>query len=108
MKSITVIPAYNESLTITSVVFLLLERVTEIIVVDDGSLNKTPDVVRLADAHVYAFPKNAGKTVAFMRELHALKNSAADTLAIYKKIGWNPKIKLEKRLSDPDTSRRKL
>ena len=69
MKSIAVIPAYNESLTIASMVFLSLEHVTDVIVVDDGSLDKTSDMARLAGAHVYSLPKNSGKAAALMRGL---------------------------------------
>jgi len=70
MKSIVVIPAYNEALTIASLVFLSQEHVTEVIVVDDGSLDNTSELARLAGAHVYSLPKNAGKAAALMKGLY--------------------------------------
>ena len=69
MKSIVVIPAYNEALTIASLVFLSLKHVTEVIVVDDGSQDKTSELARLAGAHVYTLERNAGKAAALMKGL---------------------------------------
>jgi len=69
MKSIVVIPAYNEALTIASLVFLSLKHVTEVIVVDDGSLDNTSELARSAGAHVYTLSQNAGKAAALMKGL---------------------------------------
>ena len=69
MKSIVVIPAYNEALTIASLVFLSLKHVTEVIVVDDGSMDNTSELARLAGAQVYTLAKNAGKAAALMKGL---------------------------------------
>jgi glycosyltransferase involved in cell wall biosynthesis len=70
MKSIAVIPAYNESATIASLVFLSLKYVTAVIVVDDGSQDKTAELARLAGAQLCFFQKNRGKTEALMEGLH--------------------------------------
>ena len=70
MRSIVIIPAYNESATIASLVLLSLQHVTTVIVVDDGSQDKTAEVARLAGAQVYSLPKNEGKAAALMKGFH--------------------------------------
>ena len=54
------IPAYNEALTIGSVV-LLSKKYGDVLVVDDGSTDGTYDIARFSGAHVVKHPKNMGK-----------------------------------------------
>jgi glycosyltransferase involved in cell wall biosynthesis len=82
MKSIVVIPAYNEALTIASLVFLSLEHATEVIVVDDGSLDTTSKLARLAGAQVYSLSKNAGKAAALMKGLYEAIAQHPDVIII--------------------------
>lgn len=66
-----VIPVYNEEATLTDVVsrVLAVPCVMEIIIVDDGSTDKSPDLARhIAEneprVRVASHPRNAGKTAA--------------------------------------------
>jgi len=60
--NLAVIPAYNESETITSVVHSLLERTPslDVLVVDDGSTDDTGPLARAAGARVLRLPFNVG------------------------------------------------
>lgn len=61
-----IIPAFNEALVIGSVVLQAQQHVDCVIVVDDGSADKTADIARLAGADVVVLPENAGKAHAMM------------------------------------------
>jgi glycosyltransferase involved in cell wall biosynthesis len=52
MNVVAIIPAYNEEITIGSVVLRTRKYVDRVIVVDDGSDDKTAEVARLAGAEV--------------------------------------------------------
>jgi glycosyltransferase involved in cell wall biosynthesis len=75
------VPAYNEQDTVGQVVerlLLLGDILREIVVVDDGSVDSTAEVVqRLADAdarvRLFRQPKNRGKTAAIRRALAEAK-----------------------------------
>ena len=56
-----VIPAYNEGLVIGSVVLQARQHADRVIVVDDGSLDRTAAIARLAGADVIEMPENGGK-----------------------------------------------
>ncbi len=59
-KILVVIPAYNEALTIGSVV-LLSKKYGDVLVVDDGSTDGTDDIASSSGAHVIKHPQNLGK-----------------------------------------------
>ncbi len=61
-----VIPAYNEGLVIGSVVLQAKQHVDRVIVVDDGSTDRTAEIARLAGAEVIRMPENGGKASALM------------------------------------------
>ena len=63
---IAVIPAYNEQVAIGSVVILARLFVERVIVVDDGSTDKTSQVARLAGAEVVTLKENSGKAHALL------------------------------------------
>ncbi len=76
---VVVIPAFNEVRFIGSVVLKTLEHSDEVIVVDDGSRDGTPEIAELAGARVIRHQKNLGKGVALntgfdlvRREYHPL------------------------------------
>ncbi|BAW31306.1 MAG TPA: glycosyltransferase family 2 protein [Methanothermobacter sp.] len=64
MKIAALIPAYNEELTIGSIVLLCREYVDEVIVVDDGSSDKTAEIAKAAGAKVIRHDINLGKGAA--------------------------------------------
>ncbi|MCM2465668.1 hypothetical protein DIC75_04965 [Methanoculleus sp. CWC-02] len=59
-------PAYNEALVIGSVVLLAKKHADRVIVVDDGSADRTAVIARLAGADVIEMPENGGKAKAMM------------------------------------------
>jgi len=61
-----VIPAYNEGLVIGSVVLQARKHADRVIVVDDGSSDRTAETARLAGADVIRFEENGGKARAMM------------------------------------------
>ncbi len=78
-----VIPAYNEELVIGSVVLKACRIVRKVIVVDDGSQDRTAEIAKLAGADVIRLDYNTGKAYALLLGLkHArdLGCSAAVTL----------------------------
>lgn len=63
------IPAYNEAATIGSVVIAASRYVDRVVVIDDGSIDATPDIAREAGATVIEQSRNQGKGAAVMRAL---------------------------------------
>lgn len=70
-----VIPAYNEALSIGSIVLQASMFVDRVIVVDDGSTDNTAKIVELAGADLIQHPKNMGKGVALKNGFKAAGNS---------------------------------
>jgi len=64
MRIAALIPAYNEELTIGTIILLCREYVDEVIVVDDGSTDRTAKVAEVAGARVIRHEKNRGKGAA--------------------------------------------
>lgn len=58
------IPAFNCETTVGKVVRGVLEHVPVVLVVDDGSSDRTSDAARSAGAHVLRLPTNSGKGAA--------------------------------------------
>ena len=72
MQHVTaIIPAYNEQISIGSMVLKTKQYVDRVIVVDDGSTDKTVEISQLAGAEVISHPKNMGKGVALKTGFHA-------------------------------------
>jgi len=63
MKTLIVIPAYNEELTVGSVV-ALAKKFGDVLVVDDGSMDRTFEIAREAGAVVIRHERNMGKGYA--------------------------------------------
>lgn len=72
-ETVAIIPAFNEELTIGSVVLKTRRYVDEVIVVDDGSSDRTEEVARLAGAVVVRNEINEGKANALKRGFEELK-----------------------------------
>lgn len=62
-KPLVIIPAYNEELTVGSVV-ALASKYGDVLVVDDGSTDRTSEVAQKAGAVVIRHPANRGKGAA--------------------------------------------
>ncbi len=67
MKTVAVIPAYNEGKTIREVVRQSLAYAGHIIVVDDGSKDNTASEATAAGAEVISYPHNKGKAHAMRK-----------------------------------------
>lgn len=80
MKVVAVIPAFNEELSIGSVVLLTKKYVDDVIVVDDGSTDRTGDIAELAGAKVIRHHKNKGKGASLKTGFEYAKNKNADII----------------------------
>ena len=69
MKTLAAIPACNERKAIASVVMLSKEHVDTVLVVDDGSTDKTALLAKLAGAEVIQHGTNLGKGAALVSAL---------------------------------------
>ncbi len=61
---IVAIPAFNEEVSIGSVVLKALRHADEVVVVDDGSTDGTTEIAEAAGAHVIRHTRNLGKGMA--------------------------------------------
>ena len=74
-KIIAVLPAYNEEVAVGSAVLHARKYVDHVIVIDDGSTDRTSEVARLAGAQVIRHTHNKGKGAALKTGfLEASKN----------------------------------
>ncbi|QYZ79854.1 glycosyltransferase family 2 protein [Methanofollis formosanus] len=64
-----VVPAYNEELVIGTVILRARQHTDLVIVVDDGSRDRTAEIADLAGAEVIRMPRNGGKASALMAGL---------------------------------------
>jgi len=80
-QNITVIlPAYNEEVSIGSIVLLTKLYADNVIVVDDGSTDLTAEVARKAGAEVVAHRTNKGKAEALKTGFTVAANLGADII----------------------------
>ncbi|MDI9617638.1 glycosyltransferase family 2 protein [Methanothermobacter sp.] len=80
MRIAAVIPAFNEEVAIGSVALLTGEHVDEVIVVDDGSTDRTAHVAEMAGARVIRHHKNMGKGAALKTGFQAADADIVVTL----------------------------
>ncbi len=69
MSTLAIIPAYNEEVAIGSVVLRTKPHVDEVLVVDDGSRDRTSAIAEQAGAKVLRHETNRGKGVAIQTAL---------------------------------------
>lgn len=70
-----IVPAYNEELTIGSVVISTSEFVDRVIVVDDGSTDHTSEIAEKAGAEVIKHSENIGKGAALKTGFNAISRT---------------------------------
>ena len=76
MKICVIIPVYNESRTIGSLVAEIKEEGLDVLVIDDGSLDNTAQVAKARGAHVIKNEANKGKGISLARGFdHALSHN---------------------------------
>ena len=76
------IPARNEKRAIGSMVVLCKEHVDSVLVIDDGSTDKTGLIAKLAGAEVITHKTNLGKGGAIITALKWAQNSKIDILVL--------------------------
>ncbi|MCM8787747.1 MAG: glycosyltransferase family 2 protein [Candidatus Omnitrophica bacterium] len=97
MKLVVLIPTYNEEKTIAQVIQDIprnVEKINEIeiLVIDDGSADKTVSIARNAGATVISYSKNKGLGFVFSRGIEeALKRGADILVNIDADAQFNPK-----------------
>lgn len=72
-RIVAVIPCYNEQATIGRVVLGALRSATDVIVINDGSMDRTEEEAKRAGALVISHPKNRGKGAALKTAFEYLK-----------------------------------
>jgi glycosyltransferase involved in cell wall biosynthesis len=75
-----VLPAYNEEISIGTIVLLTRLYADKVIVVDDGSIDRTADVARKAGAEVIVHEANTGKGGALKTGFAAAASLGADII----------------------------
>ena len=75
-------PAYNEEKYIGSIVMLVKQYADEVIVVDDGSIDRTAKVATLAGATVIRHEENKGYGATIQSILEQAKKTAPDVLVL--------------------------
>ena len=83
-KVCAIVPAYNEEKTIEEVVRRLKKTLPEddVVVIDDGSKDKTAELAKKAGAFVIVHEKNKGKASGVVTGLNHAKKIGADALLI--------------------------
>ncbi|NOZ82902.1 MAG: glycosyltransferase family 2 protein [Euryarchaeota archaeon] len=71
MRVVAVIPVYNEGERIAEVVRKTLEHVDEVVVVNDGSSDRSAEFAERAGARVISLPRNTGKANALRQGFSA-------------------------------------
>jgi len=77
-RVVACIPAYNEEKTISNIVKVLKKYVDEVIVYDDGSIDKTVHIAKDSGAHAFRNKDNKGKGVALKTMFEEAKKMDAD------------------------------
>lgn len=96
MRIVISIPAYNEEQTITKVIEDVKKHMSKysykILVLDDGSTDKTAQLAKKAGAIVYSNPKNLGLMKTFQIELKKCLDLKADIIVHTDADGQYPAI----------------
>jgi glycosyltransferase involved in cell wall biosynthesis len=88
---IAVIPAFNEELTIGMVILLSLQHVNRVIVVNDGSTDRTSEIAQLAGAEVINLKKKVGRANAVLSGLAKAHEIGFKTIVVIDANGlYNP------------------
>jgi glycosyltransferase involved in cell wall biosynthesis len=77
-----VIPCYNEDVAIGSIVLRSLKYADKVLVIDDGSKDKTREVAKLAGAEVIIHDMNIGKGACIKDAFEYVKNDGTGILVI--------------------------
>lgn len=81
-KIIVAIPCFNEEIAIGSVVLRSQKYTDKVLVIDDGSKDKTAEIARIAGAEVIVHDTNQGKGAAIRDAFGYAKKTNADILVL--------------------------
>ncbi|MGB0652304.1 MAG: glycosyltransferase family 2 protein [Thermoplasmatota archaeon] len=82
MNILCAIPCLNEEVAIATVVLKARRHVDQVIVVDDGSLDRTTEVAEMAGATVLRHPENMGKGAAYRTLWQHAREQDVDALVV--------------------------
>lgn len=100
-QNVTVIlPAFNEEVSIGSVVLLTRFHADNVIVIDDGSSDRTAEIARKAGAEVIVHEENKGKGAALKTGFTAADDLGADIIVTMDSDGQHNAAEIPK-LVDP-------
>lgn len=72
IKTLAILPAYNEEISIGSMVLSTKRYVDHVLVVDDGSIDNTVEIAKIAGAEVIEHLSNKGKGAALKTGFNAV------------------------------------
>jgi glycosyltransferase involved in cell wall biosynthesis len=105
VRTLVAIPCFNEELAIGSMVLQAKPYATDVLVVDDGSADRTAEVAKLAGAQVIVHPKNAGKGKAVQNAFKYAHDKGYDALVLMDGDGQHDPREIPlmlKALADPE------
>lgn len=99
MKTIVVIPAFNEALVIEQVVRTACTYAAAVIVVDDGSHDNTAEVAKIAGALVVQHAQNCGGGAAMMTGIAAARFLKPDCIVLLDGDGQHDPAEIPKLIT---------
>jgi len=89
MTITAIIPAYNNEVSIGTQVLLTKKYANHVIVVDDGSIDRTVKMAQLAGAEIIQNPMNMGKGAAIKSGFEYVKRNGARVIITLDPMGLN-------------------
>ncbi len=82
LKVLVAIPCYNEEIAISGIVLRAKKYADYILVIDDGSTDRTAELAEISGAHVLRHYNNRGKGAGIRHAFHYARMSGADALVL--------------------------
>jgi glycosyltransferase involved in cell wall biosynthesis len=81
-RVLVIVPAYNEERFIGSVVLKIKQHPVDVLVIDDGSTDKTCQIARAAGAEAHCLPTNQGKGAALNTGFQLARQRQPDAVVV--------------------------